>query len=281
MSLAIIGAEERLKEKNGCKIVVCGESGVGKTSLLKTLDEKTTFFIDLEAGDQSVQELKNLKGSRPTTWQDCRDLAVIIGGPNPSVKDNEHYSQQHYDTLMASYGSMAEEMQKFQTYFVDSITVAARLCFKWCSNQEINYTKSGALELRQVYGHHAREMMTWLIHLQHMRQKNVIFVGILDRKLDAAERPIYELQIEGGKTSRELPGIVDQVITMASLKLQDDTELKRYFVCSPLNKDGFPAKDRSGKLAIIEEPHLGNIISKINGNLINEKSQQTTKGVIV
>ena len=34
MGLAIIGAEERLKEKNGCKIVVCGESGVGKTSML-------------------------------------------------------------------------------------------------------------------------------------------------------------------------------------------------------------------------------------------------------
>ena len=36
--LQIISAAERLAEKRGHKIVVAGKSGVGKTSLVRTLD---------------------------------------------------------------------------------------------------------------------------------------------------------------------------------------------------------------------------------------------------
>jgi hypothetical protein len=42
----------------------------------------------------------------------------------------------------------------------------------------------------------------------------VIFVGILARLIDDFNRAEWQLQLEGGKTGRELPGIVDQIITM-------------------------------------------------------------------
>ena len=38
-------------------------------------------------------------------------------------------------------------------------------------------------------------MMAWLTHLQHIRDKNVILVGILDSKLDDYGRTNYELQM--------------------------------------------------------------------------------------
>lgn len=38
---------------------------------------------------------------------------------------------------------------------------------------------------------------------------------------------------------------------------------QRTFVCQTLNPWGYPAKDRSGRLAMIEEPHLGRLMAKI------------------
>ena len=45
-------------------------------------------------------------------------------------------------------------------------------------------------------------MMSWLTHLQHIRDKNVIFVGILDSRVDDYGRTNYDLQIEGSKTEQ-------------------------------------------------------------------------------
>jgi hypothetical protein len=92
----------------------------------------------------------------------------------------------------------------------------------------------------------------------------VIFVGILDEKTDDYGRITHDLQIEGAKTGRELPGIVDEVITMATLTADDGT-LFRGFVCDTLNQWGYPAKDRSGRLDPIEEPHLGKLFEKMSG----------------
>jgi hypothetical protein len=39
----------------------------------------------------------------------------------------------------------------------------------------------------------------------------------------------------------------------------------RAFVCQTLNEWGYPAKDRSGQLEIVEEPHLGKLLTKISG----------------
>ena len=56
--MKIIKASERLKETKGAKIVIAGQSGVGKTSLLFTIPEEDTLFMDLEAGDIALGEWK-------------------------------------------------------------------------------------------------------------------------------------------------------------------------------------------------------------------------------
>ncbi|NBX04486.1 MAG: hypothetical protein EBR02_10605, partial [Alphaproteobacteria bacterium] len=76
MGLSIISADERMSARRGVKALILGQPGVGKTSLLRTIDAASTLFIDLEAGDLAVQDLP-VDQLRPQTWTECRDLACF------------------------------------------------------------------------------------------------------------------------------------------------------------------------------------------------------------
>jgi hypothetical protein len=104
-------------------------------------------------------------------------------------------------------------------------------------------------------------MLTALTHLQHARGKHVVFVAILDEKLDDFNRKVFVPQIEGAKTAAELPGIVDEVVTLAEIKAEDGTSY-RAFITHTLNPYGYPAKDRSGQLDLQEPPNLRALIDK-------------------
>ena len=261
MTLPIITADQRMAEPRGIKGVIFGPPGIGKTSLLWTLLNSTTLFYDLEAGDLAIEGLA-VDAIRPRTWTECRDFAAFIGGPNPALRADQPYSQAHYDAVCDRFGDPAV-LDRYDTVFIDSITVAGRLCFQWSKGQpEAHSEKTGKPDVRGAYGLHGREMIAWLTHLQHTRAKNVWFVGILDEKLDDFNRKVYQPQIDGSKTGLELPGIVDQVITMAEFKAEDGS-LQRGFVCQTLNPWGYPAKDRSGRLDMVEPPHLGRLMDKI------------------
>ena len=263
MSLPIITADQRLAEPRGVKGVLVGKSGIGKTSQLWTLDPVRTLFKDLEAGDLAVEGYGG-DTIRPRTWQECRDFAVFIGGPNPALRDDQPYSEAHYQAVCQRFGDPAV-LDKYDTVFVDSITVAGRLCLQWCKGQPQAYSeKTGKPDNRGAYGLMGQEMIAWLTHLQHTRRKNVWFVGILNEALDDFNRRVFSLQIDGSKTGLELPGIVDEVITLAEVK-DEEGNSRRVFVCHTLNQWGYPAKDRSGRLDAIEEPNLGRLMKKIAG----------------
>jgi hypothetical protein len=117
----------------------------------------------------------------------------------------------------------------------------------------------------------ARETIGLLKHLQHAPGRTVIFVGILERITDEFSRVTWQPQMEGGKAARELPGIVDQVISMSRFTADGDAwrhepdrgDVRR-FVCQAANPFGLPGKDRSGRLDITEPPDLSALIRKIN-----------------
>ena len=263
MSLPIITVEQRLAEKRGSKLVIFGQSGIGKTTLLHSLDADKTLFVDLEAGDLAVQDWPG-DTIRPQTWPEFRDFAVFLGGPNPALRDDQPFSSAHYQHVCDRFGDPAA-LEKYDTYFIDSITVLARLCFQWSKGQPQAFSeKTGKPDSRGAYGLLGQELIAALTHLQHTRAKNVVLVGILDERLDDFNRKLFVPQIEGSKTGLELPGIVDQVITMAALKA-DDGSLYRAFVCHTINPWAYPAKDRSGRLDLMEEPHLGRLMAKIAG----------------
>ena len=125
--MKIISAGERMAERGGIKAVILGPSGIGKTTLLKTLDAKTTLFFDLEAGDLAVEGWQG-DAIRPRTWDECRNLAALIAGPNPALRPEQNYSQAHFDHVNSD--GAAATFEDYSTIFIDSITVAGRLCFQ-------------------------------------------------------------------------------------------------------------------------------------------------------
>ena len=257
--LTFLSAEDRLAERRGVKLLIAGPAGVGKTSQLRTLDPAHVLFVDIEAGDLSVQDLP-IPSIRIDDWSSLRDLACSIGGPNVSFPRDAAYSPAHFDAI----GGELSVLSDVDTIFIDSITAASRLCYRHAEQQPEALSRTGAKDVRAAYGILGREMMLLLEQFQRARTKNIVFVAILEKVLDEFNRPQILIQLEGAKTGRELPGIVDQIITMEFIDFGDGVPV-RSFVCTAPNPWNFPAKDRSGRLDQIEEPNLAKLITKLTG----------------
>ena len=267
MSLPIISAQQRMAERKGVKLLMLGKSGIGKTTRLKDLDPATTLFLDIEAGDLAVADWPG-DTIRPASWPESRDFFVFLAGPDKSLPPESAFSQAHFDHVVEKYGDPAQ-LDRYQTFFLDSITQLSRQCFAWCKTQPGAVSdRTGKPDMRGAYGLLGQEMISALTHLQHARGKNVVFVAILDERLDDYNRKVFVPQIEGSKTALELPGIVDEVVTLAEIKAQEadgSGSTYRAFVTHTVNPFGYPAKDRSGRLDLLEPPNLNALIAKCAG----------------
>jgi AAA domain len=272
MALRIISADQRLAEAHAkTTAAIFGVSGVGKTSLLKTLPPQETFCIDLEAGMKSVQDWPGDSIS-VRSFADALDIACLVGGVDPAADEKTFFCESHYRHLVETYPDLVRTIAGKRIIFVDSITDLTRQAMAWAKTRPEAFSeKTGKPDTRGAYGLLARETIGLLKHLQHAPARTVIFVGILERVTDDFNRVSWQPQMEGGKAARELPGIVDQVITMSLFAPEGDGfrhepergEVRR-LVCRAGNPFGLPAKDRSGRLNVTEPPDLGALLRKIN-----------------
>lgn len=270
MTIKIMTASQRMARPNKINIIIAGPSGVGKTSLIRSLPPETTLVVDYESGALALQDWGgDLMDVRQTAlavgvdpWELSRALACLLCGPDPADL-NGPYSRQAYDAYRAKLGEPDALFGKYEYVVFDSLSVASRHAFAWAKRQPDAFSdKTGKPDTRGAYGLLGQEMVRWLTTIQHIPGKSVFAMSILDRLVDDLGRVTWALQIEGGKTGRELPGIFDQILTLQNFYREDGTAY-RAFVTQQQNPDGYPAKDRSGRLDPIEPPDLGALLRKI------------------
>jgi hypothetical protein len=257
--LHVFTPAERLAEPRGTSIVLAGPSGVGKTRLGRTLEPTRTLIIDVDRGASSLGDFP-VDIVRPSGWEEIADLFCLIGGPNPSLPPQSAYSQTHFEKV-----SGALDIARYDTFVLDSISQIGRESYRFAETHPESTPRSGGKDTRQLYGQHARQMIAGLQQIQRGAPNKVIvmvaiLVSVTDEKIGRAE---WRVQMEGDKTARELPGIVDHIVTLNWLNFGDGKPPTRAFVCTAPNPWGFPAKTRSDQLDQVEEPDLGKLIRKL------------------
>lgn len=292
MPIRIVTAEERMKAAQmRTTMLLLGEYSVGKTSLLYSLDAASTLALDFEGGFKSVQTWGG-DSIHIRAWQDAVNLACYIGGPDPAVGNAaDEYSAAHYQHCLSLYGfpdgtEQPIDLTKYKTIWFDSIselTVSARvkarekniMFDKKTGRPMLEQNGDVMVDSRGMYGDVAAMVAKLVRHMQHIEAKNIVWVGKLEHVVDEFKRESWQPMLEGQKIRKDLPYIVDQVLTMGffdyaeKLGWQHNPGGKgehRVFVCRRTNPWGLPAKERTqGNLQMIEPPDLGALIEKING----------------
>ena len=81
----------------------------------------------------------------------ARDLAVRVGGPNKSFSPTMPYSQAHFEAV----GGALEDLERYTTIFIDSITALSRLSYRWAEQQPEAFSeRTGKKDVRGAYGLH-------------------------------------------------------------------------------------------------------------------------------
>ena len=208
---------------NGVKVLVYGQAGAGKTSLITTLPNP--IVLSAEGGLLSIQDA---------------NLPYLEIGNMETLKEA-------YEWLLAS-----EEAKSFESVALDSISEIAEVV--------LNYEKKVAKDPRQAYGSMQEQMADIIRAFRDLPNRHVYMSAKLEKTQDEMGRVLYAPSMPGNKTGQALPYFFDEVL---ALRVEKDAEgvTQRALMCD--SDGLWLAKDRSGKLEAWEAPDLGAIINKI------------------
>lgn len=210
---------------NGVKLLVYGQAGAGKTSLIKTLPDP--IVLSAEGGLLSIQDA---------------DLPFI---EIASMND-----------LHEAYKWLTEsnEAKWFKSVALDSISELGEVV--------LNAEKKATKDARQAYGAMQEQMADIIRAFRDLPGRHVYMSAKLEKTQDEMRRVLYAPSMPGNKTGQSLPYFFDEVL---ALRVERDADgvAQRALMCD--SDGLWIAKDRSGKLETWEAPDLGAIISKIQG----------------
>jgi phage nucleotide-binding protein len=210
---------------NGVKLLVYGQAGAGKTSLIPTLPNPVV--LSAEGG------LLSIAGAE-TAYIEIKSI----------------------DSLYEAYEWLTEsdEGKAFESVALDSISEIAEVC--------LDTEKKAAKDPRQAYGEMQTKMADIIRAFRDLPNRHVLMTAKLEKQADEMGRILYSPSMPGNKTGQALPYFFDEVL---ALRVEKDAEgrSQRALMCDI--DGVWIAKDRSGKLDAWEAPDLGEIIKKIGG----------------
>jgi len=210
---------------SGVKVLVYGQAGAGKTSLIKTLP--SPIVLSAEGGLLSVQDA---------------DLPFIEIDGMEALKES-------YQWLTES-----KEAQAYKSVALDSISEIAEVV--------LNAEKKATKDPRQAYGAMQEQMADIIRAFRDLPGRHVYMSAKLEKSQDEMGRILYAPSMPGNKTGQSLPYYFDEVLALR-IERDSDGGTQRALMCD--GDGLWLAKDRSGKLAPWEAPDLGAIIAKIGG----------------
>jgi phage nucleotide-binding protein len=212
--------------RDGVKILIYGQAGAGKTSLIPTLP--SPIVLSAEAG-----------------------LLSIAGADVPYIEIGSIQDLQEALEWLTGSGEAAA----FQSVALDSISEIAEVV--------LTDEKRVAKDPRQAYGAMQDAMAGIIRAFRDLPGKHVYMSAKLDKSQDETGRILYAPSMPGNKTGQQLPYFFDEVL---ALRVEKDAEgvPQRALMCD--GDGLWLAKDRSGRLDAWEAPDLGAVIQKIGAS---------------
>ena len=213
-----------LAQNYGAKILAYGQAGCGKTPLITTAPNPVVCVT--EPGILSLRNVNNIPAV------DC-------------------YTGDRIEDFF-KWALNSHEAKQFETIFLDSVSQMAEIFLK----EELPKHKNKM----QAYGMMLDRSMNIVNALYYARDVNVYMTAKLDRSQDGDvwfNRPAFK----GQQLSIEIPHLFDDVFFIS---MQPGAGGVLSPVINTRSGYNFIARDRSGKLAPVEEMNLTNIINKIN-----------------
>ncbi len=177
---------------NGVKMLVYGQAGAGKTSLIPTLP--TPIVLSAEGGLLSIKDA---------------NLPYIEIG---SMAD-----------LMEAYNwLLSPEGEHYQSVALDSISEIAEVV--------LNAEKKTAKDPRQAYGAMQEQMADVIRAFRDLPGRHIYMSAKLEKSTDEMGRVLYAPSMPGNKTGQSLPYFFDEVLALRVEK-DADGNTQRAMMC--------------------------------------------------
>jgi phage nucleotide-binding protein len=174
--MAISIKRTRELAQNGVKLLVYGQAGAGKTSLIRTLPNP--LVLSAEAGLLSIQDA-DLAYIEIKTIEDLREAYSYIVG---------------------------EGSASFESIALDSISEIAEVI--------LNAEKKATKDPRQAYGAMQEQVSDLIRAFRDIPGKHVYMSAKLEKSQDEMGRLLYAPSMPGNKTGQQLPYFFDEVLAL-------------------------------------------------------------------
>ena len=218
-------------ELNGVKVLVYGQAGVGKTTLIKTAPRP--IILSAEGG------LLSLAGT---------DIPYIQIASMADLLEAGQWLEK------------SEESKNFDTVCLDSLSEIAEVCLASNMFTVDSNGKQQRNDGRRAYGDTNEQMSKLIRAFRDLPNKHVYFSAKLDKTESADGLLLWGPSMPGKTMSQALPYFFDEVL---ALRIVTDSEGKSVRALQSAPDTMWTAKDRSGKLAAFEPADLKKIFEKI------------------